>query len=62
MYRLSRLALILSCPVFAIARHYEWGGKWLMVPILASGIGGVIMMIHERRLKGADDPAVLDLR
>ena len=62
MYRLFRLALILSCPLFAIARHYQWGGKWLMVPTFVSGVGGAIMLMHERRLKGVDDPAVLDLR
>jgi hypothetical protein len=62
MYRLARLALILSCPLFAIARHYQWGGQWLMVPIFASGVGSVVMMMYERRLKHADDPAVLDLR
>jgi len=60
-YRARRI-LSLGLLIVSGASLVGWMSPWLGVLAFAVGVGGVVLDLHERRKRGADDPAVLDLR
>lgn len=43
------------------ARLAGWDSPWLGIGFFALGVAAVVISLHERREKGADDPAALNL-
>jgi hypothetical protein len=47
--------------LFFAARLAGWDSPWFGPGAFALGVSAVVIALYERREKGADDPAVLDL-
>jgi hypothetical protein len=59
--RTLRLANALACPVLMIAAEQQWGGRWIFLPILFSGVGAVLLTLRDRESQQLDAPTVLNL-
>jgi hypothetical protein len=58
--RALRMISTLACPLSVIAQ-LGWGGKWMMVPILVSGVAAVVLNLLERDVQHLDEPTTLRL-
>jgi hypothetical protein len=58
--REPRRLLALASLLVSVA-SWSWVSPWLGVGFFALGVATVAIDVHERRQKGADDPAVLSL-
>jgi hypothetical protein len=58
--RSLRIISTLACPLSVIAQ-LGWGGKWMMLPILVSGVAAVILNLRDREVQHLDEPTTLRL-
>jgi hypothetical protein len=59
--RTLRLINALACPILLVSAGSSWGGKWLALPLLVAGVGGVLLTLRDREDRRMDAPAVLNL-
>ena len=50
-----------ACLIAALVNWAGWDSPWLGLFFMALGVGSVVLDRFERRERGADDPAVLNL-
>jgi hypothetical protein len=60
--RTLRLLNALACPILAVAIMSPWGGRWLALPLLVSGVAAVLLVLRDRELRRLDEPTLLTLR